>query len=174
MDEADRYLTDFCCGLQAYFGPEVCTINMHMHLHLRQCLLDYGPIYGFWCFPYERYNGKLGDYATNRKGIEMQIAKKFLREHFLRSLPVLGDYRDLLSVDPNTGFNVAPLNTAGPTSVTTSQHWQINYCQTVVCPVCEVCFSLSNGAGCIELGVATIKVLRTDELRGLQCMYDLL
>ena len=96
---------------------------MHMHLHLRQCLFDYGPIYGFWCFPYERYNGKLGDYATNRKGIEMQIAKKFLRHHFLRSLPVPGDYRDLLSVDPNTGFNVAPLNTAGPTVVTTSQHW---------------------------------------------------
>ena len=48
VDEADWDLNDFfCCGLQAYFGPEACTINIHMHLHLRQCLLDYGPIYGF-------------------------------------------------------------------------------------------------------------------------------
>ena len=145
-----------------------------IYLHLRQCLLDSSPIYGFWCFTYERHNGKLGDYATNRKGIEMQIANKFLQEHFLRRLPVPGDCRDLLSVDPNTGFNFMPLNKTGPTAVTTSQYWQINYYKTVVCPVSEVCFSLSNGAGCIELSVAASKVLRTTDLRVLQCMYDLL
>ena len=65
-------LLNFVVAWQAYFGPEVCTINMHMRLHLRQCLLDYGPIYRFWCFPYERYNDKLGDYATNCKGNEKE------------------------------------------------------------------------------------------------------
>lgn len=82
VDKGDKLLTLFCCGLQAYFTPQSCTMNMHIHLHLRQCLLDYVPIYGFWCFPYEQYNGKLGDYASNRKSIEVQVARKFLREHF--------------------------------------------------------------------------------------------
>ena len=68
VNKTDRYLSAYCCDLQAYFGTEACSVNM-------QCLLDYGPIYGFWCFPYEQYNGKLGDYATNMKSIEMPVAK---------------------------------------------------------------------------------------------------
>lgn len=84
------------------------------------------------------------------------------------------DYRDLILVDPNTGFNAMPSTTDGPTAITTSQYWQISHCQTVFCPVPETCFALSNGASWIELGVATSKVLRSDELQGLKHMYAIL
>ena len=50
---------------------------MHLHMHLKDCLLDYGPPYAFWCYPFERYNGILGQYHTNRRAIESQLMKKF-------------------------------------------------------------------------------------------------
>ena len=163
VDKADRLLTAFCCGLQAYFGPQSCTVNMHMHLHLRHCLLDYGPIYGFWCFPYERYNGKLGDYATNRKSIEVQVARKFLREHFLRSLPVPHDYRTLLSVYPNTGYDASPH--FGLNAITLADYHYINKCQSVVCPVSAPHFGLTDPASLMTLiAVNEGRVLRPDEL----------
>ena len=52
---------------------------MHMHLHLKDCCLDYGSVYGFWCFAYERYNGILGAYQTNKKFIETQLMKQFFK-----------------------------------------------------------------------------------------------
>ena len=42
------------------FGKEFCTLNMHENFDLMECMLDYGPIYGFWCFFFERFNGQLG------------------------------------------------------------------------------------------------------------------
>ena len=38
---------------------------MYLHFQLYDCILDYGPIYSFWCFAFERYNGMLGSYPTN-------------------------------------------------------------------------------------------------------------
>ena len=35
------------------------TPNMHMHCYLADCVRDFGPIYGFWLFSFERYNGLL-------------------------------------------------------------------------------------------------------------------
>jgi len=31
-----------------------------MSLHLSQCCIDFGPLYSFWCFSFERMNGILG------------------------------------------------------------------------------------------------------------------
>ena len=55
-------------------GKERCTPNMHLHGHLRDCILDYGPIYSFWCFSFERYNGIMGDYHTNNVNIGKDTA----------------------------------------------------------------------------------------------------
>ena len=65
---------------------------MHMHLHLRDCLLDYGPVYAFWCIAFERYNGILGAYPTNNRAIEPQIMRKFLREQEVRCMSRPSDY----------------------------------------------------------------------------------
>ena len=57
--EADAYLVKFCEEATEYFGKPICTPNMHLHLHIKECALDFGPIYGYWCFPFKRYNGTL-------------------------------------------------------------------------------------------------------------------
>lgn len=40
--------------------------NMHLHGHLKECVLDYGPVYNFWCFSFERFNGILSSFNNNR------------------------------------------------------------------------------------------------------------
>lgn len=67
--EADQNLLTFCKMFEALCGRDPCTPNMHLHGHLQDCILDYGPVYSFWCFSFERYNGILGDYHTNNVNV---------------------------------------------------------------------------------------------------------
>ena len=53
IDLADSYLIQFCKQFCLLYGAEAATPNMHLHLHLKQCLLDYGPVHSFWCFAFE-------------------------------------------------------------------------------------------------------------------------
>ena len=80
---ADDLLRSFCIAFQELFGNYACTINMHKHLHLKECVEDFGPVYSFWCYPFERFNGQLGAYHTNNRNVERQIVQKFLREQSL-------------------------------------------------------------------------------------------
>lgn len=69
LSYADEKLNQFCCKFEELLGKDSCTPNMHLHGHLKQCIVDYGPIYSFWCFSFEMYNGILGDYQTNNTNI---------------------------------------------------------------------------------------------------------
>ena len=80
--EAHELLIDFNQSLEQKYGWEISTMNMHLHCHLLQSLLDFGPIYSFWCFPYERYNGILGSYSTNHQSIVVQLMRKFTASNF--------------------------------------------------------------------------------------------
>ena len=97
VEEAHRLLRAYCEGVEDYFGKQSCTMNMHLHLHLRDCAMDYGPLYGYWCFPFERYNGTIGNYTTNYKSIEKQFASKFLREQLVRTKSIPPGYNHLSS-----------------------------------------------------------------------------
>ena len=82
---ADSYLILFCKEFEKLYGSRRCTPNMHLHLHLQDCVLDYGPVYSFWCFAFERYNGMLGSYPTNSRQIEPQIMRKFNQQKQVRT-----------------------------------------------------------------------------------------
>ena len=47
------------------------------HGHLKECVLDYGPVYSFWLFSFERLNGILGSYHTNSHDISLQLMRRF-------------------------------------------------------------------------------------------------
>ena len=53
-------LQEFCQGVEDIYGKKFCTANMHLHMHLAECIQDFGPVYSFWCFSFERYDGILG------------------------------------------------------------------------------------------------------------------
>ena len=44
---ADLLLVQFCQRVEQLYGKKAITPNMHMHLHLKNILLDYGPVYSF-------------------------------------------------------------------------------------------------------------------------------
>lgn len=94
---ADALLMKFCRRTESMYGPSIVTPNMHLHAHLKQCILDYGPIHGFWCFPFERFNGLLGEFPNNKKSIEVQLMNRFSRENSLMSAPVPKEFAENLS-----------------------------------------------------------------------------
>lgn len=75
---ADEKLLDFCNTYQTLYGKENCTPNMHMHFYLTKSIENFCPVYAFWCFPFERYNGVLGTFQKNWISPEMQMTKKIL------------------------------------------------------------------------------------------------
>ncbi|PFX13057.1 hypothetical protein AWC38_SpisGene22896 [Stylophora pistillata] len=47
---------------------------------------NYGSIYGFWLFSFERYNGILESYHTNKKTVEIQIMRKLVTSGTLANM----------------------------------------------------------------------------------------
>lgn len=85
IDHVQQLLYEFFISVERLDSYNV-TINTHLHLHYSQCLKDYGPCYGYWLFSFERYNGILGKYHTNRKSIETQLMQTFLNDMYAKSL----------------------------------------------------------------------------------------
>ena len=81
--KADALLVNFCIGMEKLYGKKFLTCKMHLHCHLHTVLLDYGPVFGFWLFSFERYNGQLGSTLTNNRSVEIQFMRDFLKERFL-------------------------------------------------------------------------------------------
>ena len=66
IEEAEQshdLLVKFCIEFERLYGIEKVTTNMQTHLV--ECIKDYGPVYAFWLFSFERNNGILGNYRTN-------------------------------------------------------------------------------------------------------------
>ena len=78
IQEADKYLMEFYGKVVALYGNAACNPNLHLHGHLRECINDYGPVYSFWLFAFERLNGILGSYHTNNRNISLQLMRRFL------------------------------------------------------------------------------------------------
>jgi hypothetical protein len=60
LKEAQERLKDMAYLIKHEYGPEFITSNVHLALHIPDCCRDYGPIYSFWLFPFERLNGYIG------------------------------------------------------------------------------------------------------------------
>jgi len=60
LKEAQERLKDMVNLIENTYGPEFITSNMHLALHIPDCCRDYGPIYSYWLFPFERLNGYIG------------------------------------------------------------------------------------------------------------------
>ena len=83
---AHDLLVKFCKTFEELYGFQMCTPNMHMACHLKDCILDYGPIPAFWCFSFERYNGTMERMSISWQGPEKQMFSKFLNLQYLHTL----------------------------------------------------------------------------------------
>ncbi len=105
---ADLFLLEFCRKLELLY-EHACTANTHLHLHLRETFLDFGPPHAFWCFAFERYNGILGSYHTNKKAIEIQLRRKFCQDQAVHGLPLPSDniFHSLLPGEYKRNFSTS-------------------------------------------------------------------
>ena len=113
---SDALLMQFCSRVKKLYGKSEITPNMHMHGHLKQCIIDYDPVYNFWLFSFERYNGILEGYPTNSFSVEIKLFLRFQKEFSLASFPMPQEF--------NSEFNDVEwlLWITASHSVTT--HWQ--------------------------------------------------
>lgn len=97
VNKADELLMEFLDCFEKLYGKEFCTMNLHLHAHLKACILDYGPVYSFWLFSFERMNGVLGSFRTNSHDISVQLMRRFLsiQAYAIRNWPE--EYRDNFS-----------------------------------------------------------------------------
>lgn len=65
-------MLEFCQVFENLYGAESCTINLHLHCHIAECLRDYGPAHSTWCFSFERYNGVLGGMPNNNRTLQVE------------------------------------------------------------------------------------------------------
>jgi len=88
IKKADLLLLKFCKAVEELYGKEAISPNMHLHAHLCECLNDYGSVYNFWLFSFERYNGILGSYPTNKRSIASQLMQNFIQEIDMQNRPL--------------------------------------------------------------------------------------
>ena len=75
LEEAHECLLSMVKLVERSYGPEKITPNMHLCLHICECALDYGPLYAFWCYSFERMNGLLGSLQSSNRNIEPELLK---------------------------------------------------------------------------------------------------
>ena len=100
---SDALLLQFCRRSQHIYGNSFITPNIHLHCHLKEAVEDYGPVFGFWLFSFERYNGILGSQTTNSREIESQLLKRFLTDNVVFSFDFpsefVNDFKDVCRTD---------------------------------------------------------------------------
>ncbi|GET63404.1 hypothetical protein GLOIN_2v1775288 [Rhizophagus irregularis DAOM 181602=DAOM 197198] len=73
MEEAHERLIKIIKLIEEHYGRVKITPNLHLSLHLCDCSNDFGPLYAFWCFSFERMNGILDElerFWLNAKNIQ--------------------------------------------------------------------------------------------------------
>ena len=65
----DHHMLEYLQTLRDLFEHNLVP-NHHLALHLATCLVMFGPVRGWWAYPFERYNGILQRLNTNNKARE--------------------------------------------------------------------------------------------------------
>lgn len=88
LQKVDLMLLQFCEKFEQLYGKSKIKPNMHLHGHLKECVLHYGPIYIFFlCFSFERFK-------TNNRCIEIQLMRKLLSDHFISSASLPNEFEE--------------------------------------------------------------------------------
>ncbi|OAD74359.1 hypothetical protein PHYBLDRAFT_144807 [Phycomyces blakesleeanus NRRL 1555(-)] len=82
VNTVHQFLQTFCTRYDELYNAKILTCNMHLHLHLRNKIRDFGPVYGYWLFGFEQFNELLKNLKTNRKiGFKETFMKRFIDVH---------------------------------------------------------------------------------------------
>ncbi|KAI0737799.1 hypothetical protein C8Q80DRAFT_1222785 [Daedaleopsis nitida] len=99
----DEHMLSYLQTLRRLFEHQLVP-NHHLSLHIAACLLLFGPVHGWWAYPFERYNGIIQRLNTNNKidEIPLTFMRLFYAGAELRWLvastewPDTEEFRDLM------------------------------------------------------------------------------
>ena len=97
--QAHILLEEFCNLFETLYGTESCTLNMHMFLHLKEYILEVGPLPAFSCFALEPFNGILEDISKSWISPEKQMFLKYSEVQKLQAMNrSMGDSNQFLNL----------------------------------------------------------------------------
>ena len=94
--KADMLFVKFGERFEHLYGKKAVTPNMHLHCHLKECIMDCGPVHAFWCFSFERFNGILGSMQVNGRSVEVQLMRKLLAGRFVWDATFPNKFQDTI------------------------------------------------------------------------------
>ncbi|GET49749.1 hypothetical protein GLOIN_2v1775288 [Rhizophagus irregularis DAOM 181602=DAOM 197198] len=86
MEEAHERLIKIIKLIEVHYGRVKITPNLHLSLHLCDCSNDFGPLYAFWYFSFERMNGILGSLPTSNRQIEPEIMRQIMNDNQIEDI----------------------------------------------------------------------------------------
>ena len=104
LRQAHEKIMAFCREFVQLYSSKKTTCNIHLHSHLVENVLDYGPIYMTWLYPLERANGLIGSLCNNKRSIEIQLMRSFLRQQVVSGFQMPETYSTIFTplLPPNT------------------------------------------------------------------------
>ncbi|RHZ89046.1 hypothetical protein Glove_19g345 [Diversispora epigaea] len=72
--------------IEKKYGRNVITPNLHLSFHLSACSHDFGPLYAFWCFSFERMNGILGSLPNSHRTIEPELMCRLINDNRINEI----------------------------------------------------------------------------------------
>jgi hypothetical protein len=80
VNRAHAKFREYCIGVEAAWGTTFMKPNHHHLMHVKQCVLDYGPPHVFWVFAFERVNGHLANYHSSMRTVELEMMKRWVQQ----------------------------------------------------------------------------------------------
>ena len=73
LKKAEKLIQHYCFKLQYYYSERFMTANVHHLLHMPRVVSDFGPLFGYSCFPFEGLNGYLLKQIKGTQHVALQI-----------------------------------------------------------------------------------------------------
>lgn len=72
---AQKYITEFVLNYEKFYGADHMTYNVHLLLHLPDCVLENGPLWAYSNFHFESNNGALKKLVCGTSDVVHQTVK---------------------------------------------------------------------------------------------------
>ncbi|KAE8744268.1 hypothetical protein FOCC_FOCC009083 [Frankliniella occidentalis] len=97
--KAERLLKEFVRDFEGLYHLKYCSINIHLLLHLADCVRHLGPLWVFTCFPLENLNGLIVGNIHGKTSVDSQVCNTFWQvvcQHQFLSTVREGEMKDFI------------------------------------------------------------------------------
>ncbi|RHZ84633.1 hypothetical protein Glove_78g86 [Diversispora epigaea] len=86
LDEIYKKIVDVVMLIEKKYERNVIIPNLHLSLHLSTCSHDFGLLYTFWYFLFERMNRILGSLSNSHRQIELELMHRLINDNRINEM----------------------------------------------------------------------------------------